>query len=379
MNYWLDLFTGTTWDEFRKAGGSVTGFRSRLHNTANKIKTGDILLCYLTGVMHWVGALEIVGPSKNNEQIWSVDDFPVRFDVKPLILLDPEFGVPMEQMEGKVDFFCGPNDRGKFKGFVRISLNLFKNQDDGTFVFELLKQAKTNPTQRPVDPKKLARKYNPLYKVEQKRGKTIIETLVSIPEPEEFEPIQVVTDNLEDEKIYTTRHTEIQFNLLSLGADLGLNVWVARNDRTRKWKGQTLGTMPKMVQDLPTQFNEATNRTIELIDILWLKGNSIVAAFEVECTTSIYSGLLRMSDLLALQPNLDIDLYLVAPDERRNKVEQELLRPTFKIREKPLFKVCGFLAFTKLMEKVEGIKRLNLAESLRPDFLQKTAEFFDEE
>ena len=41
------------------------------------------------------------------------------------------------------------------------------------------------------------------------------------------------------------------------------------------------------------------------------------SAFEAESTTTIDSGLLRLSDLLALQPNLDIDLYLVAPDERR--------------------------------------------------------------
>ena len=44
-----------------------------------------------------------------------------------------------------------------------------------------------------------------------------------------------------------------------------------------------------------------TNQTIELIDVLWLDGNAIVAAFEIESTTSIYSGLLRMSDLLARQ------------------------------------------------------------------------------
>lgn len=56
--------------------------------------------------------------------------------------------------------------------------------------------------------------------------------------------------------------------------------------------------------------------------MLWLRKNSIAAAFEVECTTAVYSGLLRMSDLLALQPDLDIKLYLVAPDERRGKVEQ---------------------------------------------------------
>jgi hypothetical protein len=129
-------------------------------------------------------------------------------------------------------------------------------------------------------------------------------------------------------------------------------------------------------RSIPAQFNEATNRTIELIDVLWLKGNSIMAAFEVECTTSVYSGLLRMSDLLALQPNIDISLYLVAPDDRRDKVKQEILRPTFSLREKPLAEICGFIGFTKLIEKVDGIRKLKLASSLRPDFLQATTEFF---
>lgn len=177
-------------------------------------------------------------------------------------------------------------------------------------------------------------------------------------------------------KAAKTRHTEIQYQLLALGAELGLDLWVARNDRSRGWNGKTLGGMPGVIEELPTQFNEATNRTIELIDVLWLKGNSIVAAFEVECTTSVYSGLLRMSDLLALQPNLEINLYLVAPDERREKVKQEILRPTFSLREKPLAEVCGFISFKALTEKVEGIRKLNLASSLKPDFLQTTAEFF---
>jgi hypothetical protein len=57
MNYWLDLFTGTTWDEFQKAGASVSGFRHRMRKAVQKIQSGDILLCYLTGVMRWVGAL----------------------------------------------------------------------------------------------------------------------------------------------------------------------------------------------------------------------------------------------------------------------------------------------------------------------------------
>jgi hypothetical protein len=69
----------------------------------------------------------------------------------------------------------------------------------------------------------------------------------------------------------------------------------------------------------------------------------------------------------------------VAPDDTRTKVQQEIQRPTFKLREKPLQAVCGFLAFSKLMEKTEAIQRLGLAKSLKADFLESTAEYFHAE
>lgn len=373
MNYWLDLFTGTTWREFREAGATVSGFRARRKGMAQRIKKGDIFLCYLTGVMRWVGALEVGGLSTDKRDIWKEQDFPVRFDVKPVILLEPEHGVPMNQLEGRVSFYANAKEKGKFRGLVRGSPNLIQNSKDGEQILALLRDASQNPVSRPVDPKKLARK--PLYKVEPRRGAGKRVTLVSVPEPEETPPA-TTAEIQEPSETATSRHTEIQYQLLTLGAELGLDVWVARNDRGRKWNGKTLGSLPHIVDQLPTQFNEATNRTIELIDVLWLSGNSIVAAFEVECTTSVYSGLLRMSDLLALQPNLDINLYLVAPDDRRDKVEQELLRPTFSLRDKPLAKICGFLPFSTFCEKLAGIRKLGLSDSLRPTFLKTTAEYF---
>ncbi len=377
MNYWLNLFTGTTWEELRKAGSNITGFSEHRKGIANRIEPGDIFLCYLTGVMRWVGALEVIGPTRDSSPIWKDANYPVRFEVRPLILLEPEQGIPMDELEGRVDFFTGPKDKGKFKGFLRGSPNHFKSIEDGRLILDLLRQAQQEPMIRPVDPRKLARKPYYLFKAERPRGKTTILTEVTVPGSEEFDD-QLITQQVPEEDVAgsITQHTEIQFSLLCLGADMGLDVWVAKNDRTKKSNGQTLGMLPRMVAELPTQFNEATNRTIELIDVLWLKGNSIVAAFEVESTTSVYSGLLRMSDLLSLQPNLDIDLYIVAPDERRNKVQQEILRPTFELREKPLSSVCGFLAFSNLTEKVQGIRQLGIAESLKPDFLKRAAEFF---
>ena len=141
---------------------------------------------------------------------------------------------------------------------------------------------------------------------------------------------------------------------------MGFDLWVARNDRSKKWQGKMLGELPRIVSELPTQFNEATNRTIELIDALWLKGNSIVAAFEVECTTAVYSGLLRMSDLLALQPNLEINLFLVAPDERQDKVGRGFYVPRLRSAKSLSRRFADSSRFSKLMEKLDGIRRLGL-------------------
>ena len=326
--------------------------------------------------MRWVGALEVQGLSRDKKTIGEFDGFPERLNVKPIVLLQPEQGVPMEDLEGKVDFYRSRADRPGFNGFLRMSPNRFKRPSDGELILNLLRAAEKEPVDRPVDPRKLAHK--PFYKAESKRGKKTVTTVVTVPgadEPTRAEP----TEAREKDATAATPHTEIQCPLLTLGRDMGFDLWVARNDRSKVWNGTTLGSLPGMVDQLPTQFNEATNRTIELIDVLWLKGNSIVAAFEVESTTSVYSGLLRMSDLLALQPNLPIDLFLVAPDDRREKVESELMRPTFKLREKPLASICGFLGFDSLTGKLKAIQNLGLASSLKPDFLQKTAEYFSDD
>lgn len=373
MQYWLDLFTGTTWDEFRRAGAKVSGFRTRMRKTVARVQPGDILLCYMTGVMRWVGALEVTGSSNDKSEIWSVAEFPERVAVKPLVMLDAQNGVPMSELEGKVEFYQSAADRPGYKGFVRRSPYPFKRPGDGDLVMRLLQEAERTPVSRPVDPAKLARK--PLFKVKAKKGKKAVTTSVSVPEGDETD-VEPPPPAAPAEEAVTTPHTEIQYRLLRLGAEMGFDVWVARNDKGKMCNGAALGSLPAIVDELPTQFNEATNKTIELIDVLWLKGNSIVAAFEVECTTSIYSGLLRMSDLLALQPNLNINLYIIAPGDRKDKVEQEMLRPTFMLREKPLAGICGFLSISELTEKIDVVSRLGLATSLKPDFLEQMAEYF---
>ena len=115
----------------------------------------------------------------------------------------------------------------------------------------------------------------------------------------------------------------------------------------KKWSPS--GT--SLLDVLPLNYDETTLQTIEQIDVLWLKGRSIVRAFEVEHTTAIYSGLLRMADLLALQPNMDIKLHIVAPEERRLKVFSEIRRPVFSLLEKaPLSECCTYISYDSLRD-----------------------------
>jgi hypothetical protein len=102
-------------------------------------------------------------------------------------------------------------------------------------------------------------------------------------------------------------------------------------------------------------------------------GDELIAAFEVEATTSIYSGLLRMSDLVALQPNTTIDLYIVAPDERRRKVRNEILRPTFESFEPPLRTRCRYLSVSSL-DAVTERTRPPLNKHLQPTVMREFAE-----
>jgi len=70
----------------------------------------------------WVGLLEVTGPMFDDDSlIWDEEVFPIRFPVKPLVMLKPEYGVPMEELEGKLSFFPANAPPGSWSGLVRGS------------------------------------------------------------------------------------------------------------------------------------------------------------------------------------------------------------------------------------------------------------------
>lgn len=126
-------------------------------------------------------------------------------------------------------------------------------------------------------------------------------------------------------------HTEIQAWLRDLGRALGFDVWVAVNDRGRMHEGVALSDGCR--DELPGAITSAPGAdAVRLIDVLWFERDSdrVAAAFEVEHTTSIYSGIVRLLDLALGAPEQAGGLFLVAPDDREEEVHAQLARPAFR-------------------------------------------------
>ncbi|MGO9923222.1 MAG: DUF262 domain-containing protein [Isosphaeraceae bacterium] len=156
MRYWLNLFSVRTWQDFKENGSNVTAFRANNWARAKPVQLGDVFLCYLIGAKRWIGALKVVGERyfDENQKLFRDDVYPVRFQVEPLVELNPEHGLPMELLRGTVSFFPQDGSSKDWSGSVRSSPTKLSDED-GAQIRRALEEAARNPLTRPIDPKVL--------------------------------------------------------------------------------------------------------------------------------------------------------------------------------------------------------------------------------
>lgn len=170
---------------------------------------------------------------------------------------------------------------------------------------------------------------------------------------EKFEKqVQKRRKEVESEQQEENLHTEMQFRLLTVGKALGYDVISASNDRSKSHNGKnfsflSLPDFPKM------EINKETYNTIGLIDIVWFeKGtNKPICAFEVEKSTSIYSGILRLTDLAYSFTESEQHLYIVLPDNREKEVVMQLSRPSIKSSQTKI----QYILFSDLREHCDAL------------------------
>ena len=152
MNYWLDLFTVKTLEEFQKAGAKVSGFRERRFHTCEQIQPGDKLLCYVTGISRWVGVLRVTKPVyRSEDRIWDMEVFPIRLGVEPEILLPPEHGIPHQLLLPTLH-----SPARSWSGYLRGSPTRLQ-KEDAEVILKAIQAAQQTPVLRPYDKKKAGR------------------------------------------------------------------------------------------------------------------------------------------------------------------------------------------------------------------------------
>lgn len=163
-----------------------------------------------------------------------------------------------------------------------------------------------------------------------------------------------------------SEHVRIQWTLLTLGKRAGEKVWAPRGDQSRITAAyKFLDFEPSLAAGLDTQ-----TKYVENIDVVWKEEFRIDAAFEIENSTSVYSGLLRFADLTMVAPNSTYPLFIVAPGERRGRVREQLMRPAFKHLR--LVEKVKFLSYDRVQEIADFFP--DRSSGLTPEVISGKAE-----
>jgi hypothetical protein len=350
MNHYLDLFSPQTYEAFNRSARDVSGFRQTHEKLAQRVQPGDRFICYMSKISRWFGVLEVLGQSFIDSApiFYEKDDpFVVRFKVKPLVWLAPELAIPAHDdlVWTRLSFTKDQSKQSSiWAARVRGSLSRLKPEDAAVLEGALLEQH-TRKKVYPLD-KTL---YAKLAEPEPRIGVTVPTGPLKLEIIDKFATAADEVEVVEKTEVRESLH--IQALLADIGTRLGMRIWIPKGDRQAVLKLWNPVGEAAPLDELPLTYDADTNKTIHQIDVLWLKRRAIVRAFEVEHTTSIYSGILRMADLLSLQPNINIKLHIVAPSERRNKVFDEVRRPVFAYLENgPLSEKCSYLSYESLKD-----------------------------
>lgn len=365
MAYYINLFSPETYDAFARSARDISGFSRQQKGLADRVSPGDFLVCYLTRLSRWFGLLEVIeGPFLDDKPIFvpERDPFVVRFRVRPLVWLDMDKAIPIHEEAIWAGLsFTRTLEKGSIAWTGRVRGSLGRLDDgDGKLLAQKLTAQATDGKPYPLDEQDLKKLATHTV--------TRPDKIVTVSVPEDSIANDEQTPPIEAE---TRESLRVQALIASIGARMGMSIWIPRSDRAgvlKEWKNE----QDVLLERLPLNYDDTTLRTIEQIDVIWLRGRSIVRAFEVEHTTSVYSGILRMADLLALQPNMAIKLHIVAPAAKREKVFQEIRRPVFSLLEKgPLAESCTYLSYDSLRELAAQKHLAHLADTVLDEYAEE--------
>ncbi|MBI1818809.1 MAG: hypothetical protein HYR81_00585 [Nitrospirae bacterium] len=160
-----------------------------------------------------------------------------------------------------------------------------------------------------------------------------------------FEILERSLDANRLKQVQNLSHAQVQTLLAGIGHIKGYEVCIPANDVGRlDW---SLTKQFRLRENIPPLFREVSPILSE-IDVIWIspRRNTIEGLFEVEHSTTIYSGLLRFNDVF-LTDSRASRFSIVSDDSRRALFARQLLRPTF--RKSGLAELTSFLEYANVI------------------------------
>ena len=176
---------------------------------------------------------------------------------------------------------------------------------------------------------------------------------------EKREKPKVAQQTLTGEELTTEEsiHDLMIKQLAALGEDEGYSSHIGQTEQ-RKYVEFRKMSIP-MGNNVQYGLNRQAFDIIREIDLLWLKGDTIVAAFEIEKSTTIDSGINRFRNLFAATPNQNIPAYIVIPDNREKEAVNKI--GSLANRKDKLYKKIKYLLFSDIKNK----KGINIEDKAR--------------
>ena len=147
-------------------------------------------------------------------------------------------------------------------------------------------------------------------------------------------------------------HLKIQWMMVKIGIWEGYDVWVAGNDRNKSYNNEKFSDL--CLAELPQLAGPEVLKIARSIDVIWFRKRSSqpVRFFEIEHTSSVYSGLLRLNDV-----KIDYPLpkaTIIADTKRKNLYDSQISRRTFQDSE--LAEVCDFMSYDDIKKWFDAEK-----------------------
>ncbi|RMG82809.1 MAG: EVE domain-containing protein, partial [Chloroflexi bacterium] len=98
MAYWTSIYSVETWDRLLSMPNKFIGASKKRWSTIQKIKVGDIIFAYVTGISRYVAIMEVTGAPFKDESIFG-EGYPYCAPVKILLQLDLEHAVPVKELQ----------------------------------------------------------------------------------------------------------------------------------------------------------------------------------------------------------------------------------------------------------------------------------------